>query len=199
LLISHEFYAYRTFLAIRNHFTGGGYDYFNYNGKTTAKETTFKNNKNYFQFLSLSRRVKHDDMVPFISSNFAYRKRVWITDLLTHEATDIFTQHSAYMQSATYRFEQDLLKLLPLKEATQASRGLYPPIISAAMSGKIAIETLCLLDKLSEQQLTAYFDSVITEKYLWPAFRIRYTRFRPFLNCENKKLSFVLDKLTTPK
>lgn len=199
--MSPEFYAYRTFLSIRNHFRREDYDFFFYHGKTKGSPEAFKANKNYHQFQTLSRKVPHEEMVSFIASNFGHCKRetVWITDLLTPDAMDVHRATQTYIESATYRFEEDLKKVWPLGTAMAFRTDSYPSIVSAAMSGKIAIETLCLLDKLNEGNILRHLDSGINEKYLWPQFYLRCRKYTPFLNCENEKLRMVIDKMIETK
>ena len=43
------FQAYKTYVAIKNHFTSKTYDFFKYNGRTKASRSTFeKRNDKYF-------------------------------------------------------------------------------------------------------------------------------------------------------
>lgn len=194
--MSPEYSTYRTFLSIRNHFTKLDYDFHFYNGKVSTKAETFKKNKNYLQFVSLSRKVEPDDMVDFIAANFAHTKKqtVWITDLLEPEARDVFNRHRAYMESLSYRFVDDLKKVAPLSQTTILRSDSYPVIISSVMSGKIELETLCLMDKFYDGGLLNLYDLNIKERYLWPTFSLRCRKFTPFLKCEVEKLRIVLDK-----
>lgn len=193
-----EFYAYKTFLAIKNHFKNPDYDYFFYNGRVTAKEESFRGNKNYHQFVALSRKVKSQDIPNFLACNFAYAKKtLWVTHLAEREAHETYEAFQAYYESMSYRFGEDLKKIWPLD--LSVSRGTYPKLIIDVMSGKVRMETLCILDALYEGKLTATFDQLITEPYLWPSFRMRYTKFTPFLKISLPDLKIVLDKQTETK
>ena len=44
------FECYKTYLALKHHFTNQSYDYFKYNGKTKANEQTFKTRKDRYFF-----------------------------------------------------------------------------------------------------------------------------------------------------
>jgi hypothetical protein len=197
--VTPEYSAYKTFLAIRNHFRNPDYDYFFYRGKSRGNPDSFRSNKNYYQFVSLSKKVPQQDMVEFIACNFAHTRKstIWITDLLEPDAAIIHQKYRAYIESATYRFENDLKLVWPLTEAIQPRKESYPIIVSSCMSGKINLETFCLLNRLTG--LLPILDKTITEKYLWPRFRLRVAKFEPFIRCEDEKLRGVLDKISETK
>lgn len=195
-----EFHAYKTFLAVRNHFRNPDYDYFFYNGKSRASEASFLKNKNRFQFQALTKKLKPEQVAEFCAVNFAYtREEVWITSLFSRESHSNYEKFRKYTEASSYFFEEDIKKLLPLKETLTALPDSYPKIIIDTMSDRIHLETLCILDLLYSKKLTAYFDSVITEKYLWPTFRMKYTRFAPFVKFDEEKCKKVLDKLCETK
>jgi hypothetical protein len=194
-----EAHVYTQFLAVRNHFTKEDYDYFFYRGRTRATPKSFERNKNYQQFRALSKHVAEKDVAEFLACNFA-RGRKWITDMMTHDAKEQFKQYRAYIESASYRFEEDLKLILPLSETVEANRGgTYPVVVTAAMGGTIALETLALLDRLSQHQLGKYWNSAIKEPFLWPGFAMRLRKYEPFIQVENEKLKIVLDRYTAPK
>lgn len=141
-------------------------------------------------------------MVEFIAVNFAHCKgeTVWITDLLTPEATGVFKSYRTYLESYSYRFKEDLKLVWPLSESGQLRNDSYPGIVSAAMSGKIAIETFCLLDKVYDGAVLRGFDAQITERYLWPRFSMRARKFVPFLHkCESNILKNMIDSISGTK
>ena len=62
--VNEGFDAYKTYLAIKQHFTSG-YDYFKYNGKVKAKIESFLKRKDKFFFRKLQKRYDKDELVEF--------------------------------------------------------------------------------------------------------------------------------------
>ena len=195
-----EYYAYRTFLAVRNHFTKEFYNYFFYNGHTKTSENKFKDNKNYEQFISLSRRASTKDLPYFIASNLAYtRGAIWVTDLLTIDAKNRYSNFRKYIEASSYFFAEDMKKLGNLNLALKITNDQYPKIIIDSLSGKIRMESLCILDYLYSGKMTEYFAANIHEPYLWPTFKLRYTKYTPFLTFDSAKCKKELDNLLETK
>jgi hypothetical protein len=63
------FEAYQTYLALKQHFTKPGYDFFKYNGKVKVQASSFDVRKDKYQFHKLS---KHTDPINYLVSNFVY-------------------------------------------------------------------------------------------------------------------------------
>jgi hypothetical protein len=196
--MSPEYFTYRKFLAIKNHFTTPSYDYFLYSGKTRTSEEKFKANKNYKQFISLSQQVSHHDIVEFMAVNFAYAtKTIWVTDLLTREASDRYKKFRAYIEASTYHFEEDLKKLEPVGEAILVQQSFFPIAATKAMAGLISLETLCIMQALYD--IVSQWNLHITEKYIWPGFSKRVTKFTPFVRCDKNVMLHIFDKYLETK
>ena len=52
--------AYKTYVALKNHFTSDSYDYFKYKGKARVKEETFLKRKDKFFFEKIEKKYQED-------------------------------------------------------------------------------------------------------------------------------------------
>ena len=162
----------------------------------------FEKHKSYDIFCALARKVDPVDIPAYIACNFAYaRTELWIGDLNTIEAAERYTKYRAYIESSSYNFSEDMKKLVPLNETLKPSGHFYPTAVSYAMSGRIRIESLCILDSLYGGSMSAAWDKDISERYLWPTFYLRMRKFTPWPRLywnpdQNKK---VVDMCMTTK
>ena len=64
------FDVYKTYLAVKLHFTTDTYDYYKYGGKVNTKLDTFTKRKDRYFFHKLSTRYAEDNILDFFVSNF---------------------------------------------------------------------------------------------------------------------------------
>ena len=65
-----EFEAYQNYLALKLHFLDSNYDYIKYNGKVSASVESFKNRKDKYQFLKLSKKLSDEQITEYYIANF---------------------------------------------------------------------------------------------------------------------------------
>ncbi len=83
------FEVFKTYLAIKLHFTTDNYDYFNYGGKVNCKLETFtKRNDRYF-FHKLSKQYDKYEITDFFVANFLDDDRQWVGNLLERWKTSL--------------------------------------------------------------------------------------------------------------
>ena len=83
------FESYKTFLAVKNHFTTDNYDYIKYNGKVGARQSSFETRKDKYQFYKLS---KHKDPLKYLVANFVDGDLKWVGDLFNDESEKVYTE-----------------------------------------------------------------------------------------------------------
>ena len=76
------FDVYKTYLAIKLHFTTTAYDYHKYNGKVNASLEQFTRRNDRYFFYKLSNRYAKDSIVDYFVSNFASNNKKWIGNTL---------------------------------------------------------------------------------------------------------------------
>ena len=74
--------AYKTYLAIKNHFKTS-YDYFKYNGRVKVTNESFLKRRDKYFFAKLERRYKKNELVYFFVANFMKDEGMWSGSLHT--------------------------------------------------------------------------------------------------------------------
>ena len=105
--IYEGFNAYKTYLAVKNHFTTS-YDYFKYNGKVSAKTDSFLKRRDKFFFNKLERKYTPDQIRELFVSNFADGEDFWVGNVLTLKAEEVYNNWKKRQESLSYIFEQVL-------------------------------------------------------------------------------------------
>ena len=75
------FDTYKTYLALKNHFTKDSYDYHKYQGKSRASLQSFYKRKDRYWFEKLSRQKEDKEVIDFFVANFVSctdPQTVWI-------------------------------------------------------------------------------------------------------------------------
>ena len=101
------FECYKTYIAIKNHFTKDTYDYHKYLGKTRVTLQSFYKRKDRFWFEKLSRNKSDQEILNFFVSNFVSSENsqsLWIGDIIKNgELT--YKNWENKIQSLSYRFK----------------------------------------------------------------------------------------------
>ena len=83
--------AYKTYIALKNHFRSDGYDYFKHRGKTRLKEQSFLKRKDKFFFEKLENKYK-EDLVDFFVCNLVTDQNSWIGTMVGDKAERTFNE-----------------------------------------------------------------------------------------------------------
>lgn len=183
------FEAYRTYLAIKQHFTQKSYDYFKYNGKVNVRADSFDTRRDKYQFHKLS---KHRDPINYLVSNFISSDVKWIGDLLSDSAEQIYTNWLKRQQSLTYNFTNELNNLLTnFEDNLIVKSGQHPHLLKLYRQGIVGIETMVILNDLVN--FFPYWDRTIEDKVLWPDVRMKILKYKPFVQYDAEKCKKVLN------
>ena len=178
-----SFDAYKTYLALKNHFSKPKYDYFKYAGKSRASIESFNKRKDKYWFERISRQKNDEEIKNFFLSNFVALdnpQAVWIGQLM-REGEDAYQQWVKRQQSLKYIFTQesnDLLSESNLDEVLDASKQ-HPIILKKFLSGKISIETFTIYDKIF--LFRNNFDKKLLDP-VWEIVSLKIQKYSPFLN-----------------
>ena len=77
--------AYKTYLAIKQHFTTD-YNFHKYNGKIRASEESFYKRRDRFFFRKLEKKYSKEELIMYFVSNFAKSTSKWIGNLLSQDS-----------------------------------------------------------------------------------------------------------------
>jgi hypothetical protein len=192
------FDAYKTYLALKNHFSKNNYDYHKYAGKSRASIESFNKRKDKYWFEKLSRQKSDEEVFNFYIANFVEAddpNSLWIGNVI--RAGDIYYKEWVKrQQSLQYIFtqqSQEMLSSSNLKELFDCSRQ-HPPILKMFLGGKIDIETLVIWDKIF--LFRNNFDKKLLDP-IWESVSLKIKKYTPFLNIDVFKYKKILKDTIT--
>lgn len=191
-----SFDAYKTYLALKNHFSKPKYDYFKYAGKSRASADSFNKRKDKYWFERISRQKNDEEIKNFFLSNFVALdnpQAVWIGQLM-REGEDAYQQWTKRQQSLKYLFtqeSQDMLSEGNLDEVLDASKQ-HPTILKKFLSGKISIETFTIYDKIF--LFRNNFDKKLLDP-VWEIVSLKIQKYSPFLVVNIKEYKQILKSI----
>lgn len=140
------FECYKTYLALKNHFTKDSYDYHKYGGKVSASVKSFEGRRDRYYFEKLA---KKRDASNFLLANMVENPSVWVGELVSGDQSEsIFRQWQKRNQALTYTFREEVNSLHTAEDFNslfRADDGGHPPVLRAFLRKQISIETLIIL------------------------------------------------------
>lgn len=187
------FDAYKTYLALKSHFTSKSYDFFKYNGAVKASAQAFEKRHDKYQF---SKLAKHKDLVNFLAANMAYGDAtVWVGDLVgTEQSAKHYRDFLKVRDSLAYVFTQDIEKLDDdvYKNFTVVG-GQHPPLLKLALRHDVTMETFIILNDFWRFAKT--WNCEIIDDVIWPDFFMKCQKYRPFISYDREKfMQIALDR-----
>jgi len=187
------FDAYKTYLALKNHFSKSNYDYFKYAGKSRASVASFEKRKDKYWFERISRQKNDNEIKEFFVANLVAAddsSSVWIGNVI-RDGDTCYKEWQKRQQSLKYLFKQQSEEMLSesnLNELLDASRQ-HPPVLKMFLSGKISIETLVIWDKIF--LFRNNFDKKLLDP-VWELVSLKIQKYSPFLNIDVEDYKKVL-------
>lgn len=189
--IDEGFDAYKTYLALRQHFTSN-YDYFKYNGKVRAKTESFLKRNDKFFFRKLQKKYSKKELVEFFVSNFIVGGNNWIGDLISKESEDNYAAWRKNIESITYSFHSDLRWIADYcnNNAIQANHLIvvkdknHPILLKLFLQNKIKIESLIILDRILG--FVKYWDARLDD-IVWDDKKRLLNNYRSFVHFDIDK------------
>jgi hypothetical protein len=186
----HE--TYKTYLAIKNHFTKSTYDYHKYCGKVNASLQSFYKRKDRFWFEKLSRKKEDKEIINFFVANFISSdnpQSLWIGDIIRN-GEETYTDWQKRMQSLSYLFKEETQQLFQNKfeEVFDCSKG-HPILLKSFLIGNISMETMVIYDKIF--MFGKNFDKKLQDP-VWETVSLRMKKYNSFLNIDVFKYKKIL-------
>jgi hypothetical protein len=178
------FDTYKTYLALKNHFTKDSYDYHKYQGKSRASLQSFYKRKDRYWFEKLSRQKDDKEIIDFFVSNFTSCSdpgSLWIGEMIK-EGESRYTSWQKRIQSLTYLFKQESQEIFEngVETVFDCSKG-HPTLLKMFLSGQISIETLVIYDKIF--LFGKNFDKKLKDP-VWETVSLRIKKYSPFLHID---------------
>lgn len=185
--------AYRYYLAIKLHFTTDKFDVFQNRGNVKGTREAFNARNDRYIFEKLAQKHSDDkEIIQFFVSNFAYGNDTAI--YAGQEAEDNFMQWNKRKQSITKIFVDDLATLLTHIETNRLKHSAifefteneYPVALNMFVGGKIAIETLRIIDDFSG--IIEKWNQNLSVKYIWDNEMRRIKKLTGFVKYDKIKI-----------
>jgi hypothetical protein len=188
------FAAFAMFHALKLHFTSDSYDYIKYNGKTNVTKTTFSTRKDKYSFYRLSRKFGLTELKDYYVANFLVSDVQWVGDIIGPDSEEIYKKWQKRIQSLTYTFENDIIKLLDKvnvpNELLMVRKNEFPLLMQCGQQGDIAIETLIILDDI--MNFFPMWQKEIYDDIVWPNFKMKCQKYKAFLHYDKEKYKQIL-------
>jgi hypothetical protein len=193
--------AYKTYLAIRNHFKTD-YDYFKYNGKLKITQESFLKRRDKFFFAKLERKYKKKELVYFFAANFIKDENMWSGSLVGAESEKVYLEWLKYAESLKYNFRLDCEKLqneLEMKDQKfndlfTINNNSHPILLSKLLGGHISIETFSIMDIVLN--FTARWNKVIDD-FSYDNVKLKVAKYKPFLPVDKDVYKEIMRKVFT--
>jgi hypothetical protein len=185
-----EFKAYRTYLALRAHFTTDDYDIVKMKGRFKASRKAFDGLGKEFAFRRICKLYKDEEVINFMVANFISGNK-W-GGVFDMDAARQYQEYKKRRESLRYTFEQDLNRLSEEREGDLTIFGFeyghHPLILKAYLRNSISIETLVIIDKL-----TGFTDFMLLDDTVWNDVKRLIKKYRPFVKFDKEQYQKLFD------
>ena len=188
-----RFDVYRTFMAMKQHFSNPKFDFFRYDGKVKVKESTYKSRNDYYFFESLARKLTPVEIRQYLLSNFVYSdnpSKVWIGDV-KRSGKENWLKWQKVSEAMFYHFSEDVNKISNYMEVRDITfeelficDSSHPPLLRLYIRKDIRLETLILLDMVLGYVLP--WDKRLDDP-LWDSLSLKIKKVKPFLSVPVKQ------------
>ena len=184
----HGFDVYRTYLAMKLHYSSDKFEFFQYDGKVNAKEETYHDRNDFYCFETVARKYDSQEIKEYMLASFVEAgnpSKVWIGDI-KRSGKDRWLVWAKRQQSLAYLVEQDLdsmVEHLETKGDTFNSlfetMGGHPALLRLYIKRSINLETLIIFDLVLNFMRT--WDKELRDP-LWEQLSFKIKNYKPFLS-----------------
>ena len=190
------FEVYQKYLSLKQHFNKKEYDYFKFNGKVRANESSFERRKDKHHFVRLSKIYKDEELTNFFVSNFLKTKSLWVGNAAAPEGWQNYVKWKARIQGLSYVFECEIDPLFQAYEEFNiifnVEDGQHPPLVRHVIAEEVSLETFIILNSIL--RFIPVFNEKIQETIMWPDLYSMCNKYAPFLNVNKQKYVDILRK-----
>ena len=195
------FEVYKTYLAVKLHFTSTTYDYNKYDGKINAKLDTFTSRNDRYFFHKLSTQYNEDEILDFFVANFAKDDKKWVKSLLENDGKDNYLEYRKYKESVSYHFRSDCGVLYDsiggnmarFNDVLLINNGQHPTMLRLLLQRKINIQTAIILD--SVLSYSKNWSKDISEKVVWPKIAFKMAKLKGFMKYNETECKMIMKEV----
>jgi len=188
--------VYQKYLSLKQHFNKKDYDYFKFQGRVRANESSFEKRKDKHHFIRLSKIYKDEELTKFFVSNFVVTKDLWVGNATSAEGRQNYIAWKAKIQSLPYVFENELEEMFDENEnfndIFNVEDGQHPPIVRHVFGNEVSLETFVVLDSILN--FSSKFNENIEETVIWPELYSMCNNYAPFVVVNKQKYVDILKK-----
>ena len=188
--------VYQKYLSLKQHFNNKNYDYFKFQGKVRANESSFEKRKDKHHFIRLSKIYKDEELTKFFVSNFVKSKDLWVGNATSPEGRSNYIAWKTKIQSLPYVFENEVEAMFDKNETFNdifnVEDGQHPPIVRHVFGNEVSLETFIVLDSILN--FTSKFNEKIEETVIWPELYSMINNYAPFVVVNKQKYVDILKK-----
>lgn len=191
--ISEGINAYKTYLAIKQHFTSN-YDYQKYKGKVRATEESFLKRRDRFFFKKLEKKYNKQELEMYFVSNFINNTSKWIGNLLSQDSEKIFLNYKKNQQSLAYLFKNELLFLKETKlknELFEVKNG-HPKLFKYYLQGKVSLQTILILNE--DTNFLSHWNEEMTD-IVWDNEYKKISKYKTFFEYDKQLFNNIIKEV----
>ena len=186
--VYHGFDVYRTYLAMKQHFTKPNFDFFQYDGRVNVKESTYQQRNDFYFFETLARKLTAQEVKEYLLSSFVLAPnpaKVWIGDI-KRNGKEKWAEWQRINQALRYNVEQDLGRIANFIDESGCTfndifkvQGGHPPLLRLHLKGQVRLETLMILDMVLGYVLK--WDKQMDDP-VWNPLSLKIKKYKPFVS-----------------
>lgn len=192
------FEVYKTYLALKLHFSKDNYNFFTFNGKSRASLKSFENRKDKYFFKKLGTKYNEKEIVNFLLSHFLKDSNCWIGNISVNKSKT-YSEWKNKIQSMSFVFQEEMDKLSDTEEnfdtLFKVYDGKHPIILKEYLAGNVSLESMVILQK--SINYLPYFSQKISDPIVWPEIKKMIIKYEPFLTLDQTKYKRILVKTWT--
>ena len=195
------FDVYRTYLAMKQHFTKENFDFFQYDGKVRAKEETYLQRSDFYFFETIARKLSDQEVKEYLLASFVSAEdpsKVWIGDIKLR-GKDCWLAWTKQNQSMQYLVKQDLSTMVDYMATKGHSfndlfkaMGGHPPALRLYIQRRISLETLIILDMVLN--FMSKWNKELHDP-LWELLSLKVKKYKPFLSIPTHKYKKLMKEM----
>ncbi len=196
LLTMMPFETYKTYLAMKQHFTKDKYDYHKYCGRSRASLNSFYKRKDRYFFEKMSRAHPDKEIEDFFVANFVScddPQTLWIGEII-RDGDSKFKQWQKKVQSLSYHFKQEVTDVFTddFDSYFKVEGNKHPKILKEFFQKNVSLETLVIMDKVLGYK--SKFDKELRDP-VWAFVSMRMNKYAPFLNINVPRYRKILKEI----
>jgi len=189
------FDVYRTYLALKMHFTKPDFDFHQYEGKVRAKIETYEKRNDYYFFETLSRRLTTEEIMEYLLASFILSSdpsKVWIGDI-KRNGRENWMKWKSGVESRTYKFTQEVdiisSKVVGSFDDLFSCVGGHPPLLRMFIKGDVSLDTFVIMDIVLG--FSKDWDKKLKDP-LWEFLSFKIKKYKPFLSIPSSKYKKIM-------